>query len=166
MGADDMIDNIGSSIEEANKSYEEYCENRKTAGCLIGRILMALTGITSLLCCLLLLPGALTEISAKNWIRATCTVDASTVDGITYRYRYMGREHQSSTYSLSGRGVNLMRRFPRDSETTCYVNPNNPAQAVLDTSVPSESYLVIGYSFVFIILLLFIGYTFFLGKKK
>jgi hypothetical protein len=90
--------------------------------------------------------------AARSWEATPCTILSSEVkksrgskgstnyrSSVTYRYRFAGRVHTSSrvhfaTMSSSGRGASarLLKRFPPGMETVCFVDPRNPAEAVLD----------------------------------
>lgn len=99
-------------------------------------------------------------LAARSWAEITCVVEASRVeessdsDGTTYRpvidytYTYGGREYRSSRYqfmevSSSGyRGkAQLVARYPPGARRPCYVNPDSPAEAVLNRDL--------GWSYLF-----------------
>ncbi len=84
-----------------------------------------------------------------EWTPTPCTIEKSAIDSVgegqyafsaTYRYDWKGRalvgrlyRWKSDTYtfdSVAEKGP-LLRRYPADIATTCYVNPANPAEAVL-----------------------------------
>jgi hypothetical protein len=89
-------------------------------------------------------------IAARDWTPTTCTILSSEVrshrsdDSTTYRvdilyaYEVNGREYRSNRYqfmggSSSGRKgkAEIVRRHRPGTQTTCYVNPGNPTDAVL-----------------------------------
>lgn len=96
-------------------------------------------------------------MAARQWVETPCRIVSSTVkeisgsDSITYRpeivfsYEVAGRRYQSSRYQLiefssSGRKAKaeVVARYPRGKTAVCYVNPKDPADAVLDRDpIPS-----------------------------
>ena len=88
--------------------------------------------------------------AARSWTPVPCTVVESRVDessgddGSTYRplinasYAYGGGEHKAP-YDFSGNvysggydgKARIVARYPVGARTTCYVNPENPAEAVI-----------------------------------
>lgn len=95
--------------------------------------------------------GPLLEIlAARSWVPTPARILASRVaahsdsDGNTYRvdilfaYTFEGVERRSSRYdfsrgSSSGYGTKaaIVSQYPVGAETTCYVNPRDPSEAVL-----------------------------------
>ena len=90
-------------------------------------------------------------LSAREWTPTSCTIISSRVqshrsdDGTTYRvdilysYEFDGREHRSNRYhfmggSSSGRQgkAAIVRQYPAGSKRTCFVDPHNPNEAVLE----------------------------------
>ena len=87
---------------------------------------------------------------AKKWQKVPCTIIHSKVksnsdgDGVTYsidtlfKYRYKGKLYKSDTYDFTegsssgyaGKEI-IVDNYPPGSVTYCYVNPQNPYQAVL-----------------------------------
>lgn len=83
------------------------------------------------------------------WSETQCLILSSTVNtqhgdsypyvfSVKYRYRAGGREYASTEYSLVYMGslddqsaARLSRTYRPKSRTICYVNPSDPAQAVL-----------------------------------
>ena len=93
--------------------------------------------------------------SAKQWQELPCTIVASRVRAhnqdmktsygalIAFRYQVDGRERASGDYELvenenrSYRDVaGIVQRYPQGAQTTCYVDPRDPARAVIDRSLP------------------------------
>lgn len=90
-------------------------------------------------------------LSARSWTQIPCTILSSEVKthdnsegdtysvAITYRYTFGGNEYQSSRYdffggSSSGYGAKqaIVSRHPPGSVRSCFVDPDNPPQAVLE----------------------------------
>ncbi|MBD3241389.1 MAG: DUF3592 domain-containing protein [Chitinivibrionales bacterium] len=90
-------------------------------------------------------------IRAQSWQEVPCRVVSSDVavssssDGdtyrvdITYAYRYNGREYQSDRYNFSmgyssgyGGKKEVVDAHPAGMKTVCYVDANDPSEAVLD----------------------------------
>ncbi|RME94613.1 MAG: DUF3592 domain-containing protein [Verrucomicrobia bacterium] len=89
--------------------------------------------------------------AAKAWVETPCVVESSAVrrhrdsDGdvtwsvdILYRYEFGGRVYRSSRYTFLDASTSnrsgmeaIVRRYPGGKATVCYVNPNNPSEAVL-----------------------------------
>ncbi len=86
-----------------------------------------------------------------NWTACPCVIESSQVishydgDGTTYsidilyRYTFNGIEHKSNRYDFfsgttSGRRKYqaMVNRYPAGSEGRCYVDPDDPSQAVLE----------------------------------
>jgi hypothetical protein len=99
-------------------------------------------------------------VAARSWVETPCTILASQVaessdsDGTTYkvdvRYSYVfaGGEHRSerydffNAYSSGYQGkADVVARYPPGARTVCYVNPDDPSEAVIDRS-PGPRYLV------------------------
>jgi hypothetical protein len=100
--------------------------------------------------------------AATKWPETPCTIVSSTVGShrgnkggttysidITYRYQVKGREFQSDTYSImsgssSGRSgkQRVVARYPAGSEAVCYVNPEDPTDALLSREL--SPWLLIG----------------------
>jgi hypothetical protein len=98
-------------------------------------------------------------IDARSWPPVPCTVVESRVDeshsddGTTYRplvnaaYNVDGVDHRSATYDFSGNvysggydgKAEIVARYPVGSQTTCYVNPDDTAEAVISREL-SGSY--------------------------
>jgi len=95
--------------------------------------------------------------AARNWTQVPCEIVSSRVktnsdsDGntysvdIVYRYTYHDRTYTSNQYhfmtgSSSGyRGkAEVVNRLPLGSQTTCYIDPANPADAVLERDANGE----------------------------
>lgn len=98
----------------------------------------------------MLLRPALGLLAARSWVEAQCLVQASRVeessdsDGSTYKpvieytYTFGGDEYRSSRYQfleVSSSGyegkAEIVARYQPGTRVVCYVNPDNPAEAVL-----------------------------------
>jgi hypothetical protein len=94
--------------------------------------------------------------AARNWVAVPCVIEKSALGGesgpgaltVEYRYRFDGREFLGvrpdlSTQGSSQRGAQLdsrfVTRYPADSQAICYVDPTNPADAVLDRDSDRQS---------------------------
>ncbi len=94
--------------------------------------------------------------SARHWRERPCTIVASRVHArsqerstrysalIVFRYQLDGRERLSGDYQLVDDGNRLYReaadiveRYPPGAQATCFVDPRNPARAVIDRSLPT-----------------------------
>jgi hypothetical protein len=94
--------------------------------------------------------------AAREWKETPCRIISSEVKShrdsdattysveISYAYKIGGREFRSNRYQLprffsSGRQAKAatVARFPRGKATVCFVNPRNPADAVLDRGFAS-----------------------------
>lgn len=97
------------------------------------------------------LQPALRVVEARSWEPVPCRILTSDVrthagdDGatysieVTYRYRYDGREYVSDRYQFMGgsssgydRKARLVAEIPEGSRATCWVDPDDPFEAVLD----------------------------------
>lgn len=94
-------------------------------------------------------------LDARSWAQAPATIVTSMVEqhsgskggstfnvAMTFDYRYEGKTYRGTRYdfqtgSSSGRDAKqaVVDRFPPGTETTCWVNPANPAQAVIDRNL-------------------------------
>jgi hypothetical protein len=95
--------------------------------------------------------------NARDWIPTPCTVVSSRIqnhssdDGTTYRvdilyrYEFDGQEYRSSRYHFMGGSTSgykgkakIVRHHPAGAQRTCYVNPRNPAEAVLERGLTRD----------------------------
>jgi len=89
--------------------------------------------------------------AARNWVETPCQIVSSQLkehrdnDGTTYSveivytYEVSGERYESSRYdfidgSSSARGANqaIVDRYPAGAEAVCFVDPNDPNEAVID----------------------------------
>lgn len=111
--------------------------------------------------------------SAQRWVETPCTIVSSEIevhdgdDGDTYSieikydYEYDGRPYRGERYhfmygmSSSGRSgkQEVVKRYPVGLQTTCYVDPNDPSEAVLNRGLTADlwwglfslPFLAVGY---------------------
>ena len=95
-------------------------------------------------------------MDAKEWVATPCVVERSELQthtgddsttyevDILYRYEFNGRTYRSNRYWFASSSSNydvrddIVDRHEPGTETTCYVNPDNPSQAVIDRRWKSE----------------------------
>jgi hypothetical protein len=93
--------------------------------------------------------AAVRILAAQFWQETPCVVLSSRVDDgsvhIVYQYEVGGRSYQSNRYTfLSGsfgddsRESRIVREHPPGRQTVCYVNPQEPEEAVLTRSFTPE----------------------------
>jgi len=77
--------------------------------------------------------GSHTSTDSKRHTSTTYSID------ITYRYKVAGREYRSDRYEVMGgsssgrsRKEQVVARYPAGSKTSCYVDPADPTEALLD----------------------------------
>lgn len=140
----------------------------KIIGLLFGCIFF---GMGTLFCWMMGLSPLLNSLNSQEWPQVSCVIDSSEVkshhdsDGTTYsvdiRFSYSARgsSYQSDSYnfasgSSSGRSAKaaIVARYPVGSQHDCWVNPEDPSQAVLCRDIPRSVYFVIPFSSVFMII--------------
>jgi Protein of unknown function (DUF3592) len=111
-----------------------------------------------------LIPGILSydwwldPIKLRSWIATPCTIESSAVpsapkkpglNAITYSYSFEGRRYQSARYyfHVSPSAYHVRAHAP-GQQTTCYVNPADPKEAVLVNTIPDE----VSYEWFFLLL--------------
>ena len=95
---------------------------------------------------------------ARHWATVPCTVVSSNVRShsgskggttysvdILYRYEVDGREYRSNQYEFMGGSSSgydgkaaIVHQFPPGMKATCYVNPSDPTEAVLEREFTTE----------------------------
>ena len=97
--------------------------------------------------------------NAKNWEKKECYIKSSymttdpsfweifgssrrggfsKVPQITYYYRIKGKRFTGTKYNFQKpEDPYILSQYPKDSRSFCYVNPNNPKQAVLSKELNS-----------------------------
>ncbi len=136
------------------------------AGCLVGFFaLFALAGGGTGL--FFLLPAA-QVVKARAWHAVRCTIDSSEVRShsgddsttysvsVAYRYEIAGKTYRGNRYQFLGGSSSgqegkqqVVDRYPPGSEASCFVNPQDPYDAVLERGFTT------GYLFGLIPLLFF-----------
>jgi hypothetical protein len=101
-------------------------------------------------------------IAARHWEPVVCQIERSETERephaagdhfifqVRYLYTFAGQSFASDRYAFSTNGRfgtpeksdALVRRWPAGSETTCWVDPQNPAEAVLDRTEGWEAGMV------------------------
>jgi hypothetical protein len=108
---------------------------------------------------------------AKSWPEVSCTILSSQVrthdsdDGTTYSvdilyaYEWNGRTYKSNRYQFLGGSSSGYRAkadtvsdYPEGSSRICFVNPQDPTQAVLNRNFPLGMYIGGGIGLLFIFL--------------
>jgi len=106
--------------------------------------------------------------AAQGWPQVPCTINESFVeshsssDGTTYSveirftYEWDGKTYHGENYtfgdiSSSGKASKeaIVRRYPKGSTSTCFVNPEDPYEAVITTDVGMMPYGIIAFSSIF-----------------
>jgi len=89
---------------------------------------------------------------------------------VQYHYSFHGKEYSSDRFAIGYHGSpdyakaqRLLGKYPPDSSATCYVNPKNPAEAVLERS---SLWTVFGLLFPIPFILIGAGGTYFLWRGK
>jgi len=108
--------------------------------------------------------------AAESWAETPCTVVSSEVEShagsdsttysvhIVYRYEVEGQEYTSERYDFLGGSssgyegkARIVAQHPPGKKTVCYVNPEDPAEAVLDRTFGAKYLLgLIPVAFVLI----------------
>lgn len=136
---------MDKSISQASKKSS----SRGRAGRIVFGLIVTAMGMLAL--ALLIGPVLLGAVRSRNWVARPCVIVASQVDvhssnkGSTYRvkarYRYewddreyAGDRYNWSTAYTAGRSgkQEIVDRLRPGTETTCFLNPANPAESVLN----------------------------------
>lgn len=100
------------------------------------------------------------SLAAKRWVRTPCVIEYSRVRrhtgdkggstysvDVLYRYRFKGKTYHSNRYSFltgssSGRGAkqHVVDSYRPRQRARCWVNPDDPYQAVLTRKMTSDIY--------------------------
>lgn len=153
----------GSKAKTAGKSSKtaaSLLKGRQGAGCLVGFFAIFFLAGSGFLYGMFLRP-LYGVWQSRNWQETPCVIESSRVeshrddDGTTYKvavlyaYEFNGGPHKSSRYqffdySSSGRAAKdrVVRQYPPGAERKCYVNPDDPTQAVLNRGVPPDIWFV------------------------
>lgn len=148
---------VGGTEGAAPKTAAALTGRRRGgAGCLVGFFAIFFLAGAGFLYAMFLRP-LYGVWQSRSWQPAPCVVESSRVqshrgdDGTTYSvdilyaYEFRGVPYKSSRYgffdfSSSGRAAKqrIVRQYPPGRKTTCYVNPANPSQAVLNRGMTHE----------------------------
>jgi hypothetical protein len=108
-------------------------------------------------------------LGQRAWKRVPCTILGSEVReqgdhtkpyvfAVSYRYEHAGRSYAGSAYKRSYSGSDkyfeaqsLVRKYPPDAGLSCYVNPVNPSEAVLQRDSLALG-LVILFPLIFVLI--------------
>ncbi|CAA6696796.1 MULTISPECIES: DUF3592 domain-containing protein [unclassified Lentimonas] len=162
-------------ISRKKRSSNANGKMGKGVGLLFG---CAFFGMGALFCWMMGLSPLLKSLDSKDWVEVSCVIHSSEVEShrgsdsttysveISFDYTVSGQPYQSDTYnfsnaSSSGRGdkAEVVARYPVGSAHSCWVNPEDPSEAVLSRDIPGSVYFIIPFSSVFMI----IGAFFLLG---
>ena len=127
---------------------------------MIASIFIPLTGVASYF--MLVRPISKAR-QAKNWIETECVIESEELKTSTrhvqgrprrvsrlvvrYSYEYEGKKYESDKYGFtgttgtSGSGITVAKTRPPGTKTICYVNPDNPVEAVLSGEVSLKGIL-------------------------
>lgn len=152
---------LGVKIKMGNHRTRRRCANRainRSGRSSPGVVLFAFfflmgTAFFYIIC----LDPMIMVIQARNWAEAPAVVRSSKVEenrsshGTTYRvkikydYEFQGGEYESDRYSFfggwtSGRDSkqDIVDRYPPGFKFSCYVDPNNITQAVIDRELGAQ----------------------------
>jgi len=143
-------------------------KERESAGCLIV-FFGIFFGLGSVLFFVFFIRPVFRIATSGDWVEVPCTIISSEVgshsdsDGttysidITYKYEYDGTTYEGDAYGFMGGSssgyegkAKVVRQYPRGSEHTCFVDPENPSAAVLSRDLSWE-YLLGFIPLVFVI---------------
>jgi hypothetical protein len=111
--------------------------------------------------CYVVVPPLLDSYAARQWVETPCVVISSYVMGhttyhvnIAYSYDMNGKKYRSNRYDFtvgdsSARDwkVQVVAQYPPGASAVCYVNPQNPAEAVLERMPHAQEIIPIGAVF-------------------
>ena len=115
--------------------------------------------------------------SAKSWMKTPCVIVSSSVDedtgdsglyriGVTYEYGFRGHQYRASRYNFSIGATagtlgkkRIVRRLPPGTKTVCYVNPQDPGDAVIDRGLTWDAVFMGGFAIVCFGAFLFFFFT-------
>jgi hypothetical protein len=156
----------GAWTASANKS-KTYSLSAKASRARYGRFFLAgffliFFGIGSASGYFLVFPALTKYLNADEWIETPCVVQSSRVkshdsdDGTTYsvdivyEYNFNGQAFRSGKYRFIGGSSSgyagkaaVVDRYPPGRQTICYVNPDDPAEAVLIRTMGPEALLAL-----------------------
>ena len=154
--------------KHSNSSRRRGNLGGKVIGLLFGGIFF---GMGALFCWMMGVGPLLQSQASQEWPQVSCVIESSEVgrhrdsDGTTYSvdirfsYSLRGSRYQSDRYDFaagrsSGRSAKaaIVARYPVGSQQLCWVNPQDPSQAVLCRDIPRSVYFVIPFCSVFMII--------------
>lgn len=155
-------------------SNKRAVDSQRRAGRLVGFV-FALLGGTAL--GIWALPTAQRAIASRSWIETPCVILDGQVrrhDGdkgttysvdISYRYSIGGEEYHSNAYRVSRSSSSgyatkaaIVRAYPVGSAQVCYVNPEDPTDAILVRGMGLEwFFMLIPLIFFIVGIVVFIG---------
>jgi len=110
----------------------------------------------------IIFPAIIKSLNSNNWIGISCIVQSSRVqshnssDGTTYsvdivyEYTFEEKTYRSGQYKFIGGSSSgyqgkaaVVRQYPAGKRATCYVNPDNPSDAVLKRELGAEAFLAL-----------------------
>ena len=119
-----------------------------TPGCIAWVFAIGFLGGGCVMFFILALRPGLGMLQARNWVATPCTVVSSEVkpdDGslqltVVFKYTVDQKDYESDTYCFTTMSSNtangwkqqVVKDHPAGQQTTCFVNPNNPAEAVIE----------------------------------
>lgn len=158
-----MTDNMETDTPEPGARTAGIRPGRASlaGGIIVGGSLAAMGGIFIYL---LLAFGYAKAVDSDNWKATPCTILQSSVKSgratphspglsheleIAYRYTIDGVTYDSTRYRrMATRSAHasqmeaIARRFPLQSQAVCYVNPRNPAEAILKKDTKAVGYTI------------------------
>jgi hypothetical protein len=148
---------VGTWIQFSSRPRPQSAENEGGNRwiVLLAGFVFAAVGLAFLM--LWYLPTLSRSLASSGWTETPCTVISSRVkshrskDGTTYsvdvfyRYQVNGKEFKSNTYRMFGGSssgykpkAKIVAEHPAGAKKVCYVNPKNPAEAVLKPGLSWE----------------------------
>ena len=122
----------------------------------VGRMGLIIFGLVfatigAVVCAAILGPVLVGAVRSRNWVARPCVIltreleqtsgnsDSGPAYRVKVRYRYEWNDHDyigdrygwSGVYSGRAGNQKILNRLPLGAETTCYMNPANPAESVL-----------------------------------
>ena len=113
----------------------------------------------------------LKSLNSNDWQEVSCVIDSSRVKShhssggtsysvdIRFSYSVQGSNYQSDTYNFEpgssgdrSSKAEIVARYPLGSKHSCWVNPDDPSQAVLSRKIPRGIYFTIPFSTVFMLI--------------
>ena len=148
---------------------KEKAENsRSIVGILFGLIFFSAGSFFLYIGALKPLSGV---FSSQNWVQKDCYIRQSKLsiqsdsDGTTYRadikmewvfenLEYLGGSYNFSDMHSSGRSgkQKIVNKYQVGSQHRCWINPSNPAQAVLNRDIPGSVYFIVPFTAIFILI--------------